>query len=165
MFPSSRWQLHRLVVLFAKFTMNKREIVTTLDVIVWRKSLNKDLTKKQVRENVINFFGNDNLTTYHKTIENAIQNIETMEKGLKRKLKLKCIYHGCAVGLQCACSAHSACTGWLQNSNPSHCICGIDKLGINIHIDIPKMYIKRVCSRPAACLQGTCSLHRLARKF
>ena len=68
--------------------MNKIEIVTTLDVILWRKSLNKDLTKKQVRENVINFFGNDNLTTNHKTIENAIQNIETMEKGFKRKLKL-----------------------------------------------------------------------------
>ena len=50
--------------------------------------MNKDLTKKQVRENVINFFGNDNLTTNHKTIENAIQNIETMEKGFKRKLKL-----------------------------------------------------------------------------
>ena len=41
----------------------------------------------------------------------------------------------------------------------------IEKLGFNIHIDIPKIYIKRVCSRPAACLQGTCSLHRLARKF
>ena len=70
---------------------------------------------------------------------------------------LKCIYHRCAVGLQCFCSAYSACTGWLQNSNQSHCICGIDKLGIKIHIDIPKMYIKgcavglqHACSAPAA---------------
>ena len=78
---------------------------------------------------------------------------------------LKYMYQGCAPGLQCACSAHAACTGWLENSNPSHCICGIEKLGINIHIDIPKIYIQSVCSLPAACLQRTCSLHRLVREF
>ena len=70
---------------------------------------------------------------------------------------LKYIYQGCAVGLQCACSAHAACTGWLENSNPYHCICGIQKLGFNIHIDIPKMYIKKgvqsACSMPAGHLQ------------
>ena len=67
------------------------------------------------------------------------------------------MYHGHAVGLQCACSAHAACTGWLENSNTSHCICGIEILGININIDMPEMYIKRcavglqhACSAPAA---------------
>ena len=194
--------------------------------------MNKDLTKKQVRENVINFFGNDNLTTNHKTIENAIQNIETMEKGFKRKLKLliaseeyekykeippkdntrRCkplvppqsfesphVYRKDSILNKFKCKdchqeftpeenamkhmkddklrtnaslekmddkvKKQTCTWWLDNSNPSHCICEIEKLIINIHIDIPKMYIPRVCSRPAVCLQCTFSLHRVVTEF
>ena len=66
---------------------------------------------------------------------------------------LKYIYQGCAVGLQCACSAHAACTGWLENSNTSHGVCDIEKLTNDIHIDKHKMNMQRVCSQPAACLQ------------
>ena len=32
---------------------------TTLEAIIWKKSLDTKLTKKQVRENAIEFFGND----------------------------------------------------------------------------------------------------------
>ena len=58
--------------------------------------------------------------------------------------------YGSKVGLQCACNAHAACMRCLESYNPSHCICGIEKLGINIHIDIPKMYMQSACSMHAA---------------
>ena len=32
-------------------------------------------------------------------------------------------------------------------------------------VDIPKIYIPGMCSRPAVCLQRTCSLHRVVREF
>ena len=78
---------------------------------------------------------------------------------------LKCLYKGCAVGLQHACSAPAIYTEVLENSNTSHCVCEIEKLRIDIHIDIPNMHIQRVCRPPAAFLQRTFTLHRLVREF
>ena len=69
---------------------------------------------------------------------------------------LICMYKGCVVGLQRTCSALAACTGWLDNSNASHGVCEIEKLINDIHINILKMHMQRVCSWPAACLQHTC---------
>ena len=72
---------------------------------------------------------------------------------------LRQIYKGRILGMQCACSVYAALTGCLKNSNTCHCVCEIEQFWSDIHIDILKMHIHRVCSRPAACLQHTCSVH------
>ena len=52
---------------------------SNLEAIIWRKSMHKKLTKKQVREKAIRFFANDKLSYNHKTIKNAIKSIEMFE--------------------------------------------------------------------------------------
>ena len=60
---------------------------SNLEAIIWRKSLHKKLTKKQVREKAIKFFANDKLSSNHKTIEKAIKSIEMFEKNLNMNLR------------------------------------------------------------------------------
>ena len=61
---------------------------SNLKAIIWRKSLHKKLTKKQVREKAIKFFANDKLSSNHKTIEKAIKSIEMFEKQKIYELKV-----------------------------------------------------------------------------
>ena len=62
------------------------------------------------------------------------------------------------LGLLLACSMLAAFTGCFMNLYSYHCVSEIEKLKINIHIDILMTHIQRVHSWPAVCLQRTCNV-------
>ena len=67
--------------------------------------------------------------------------------------------------LQCDCSMTAGCTECLNNSNPCHCVSEIEKLGINIHIDVPKTHLQRAHASPIMCLRHACSMHMAQMEY
>ena len=52
---------------------------SNIEAIIWRKSLHKELTRKQVKKKAIKFCANEKLSSNHKTIEKAIKSIQTFD--------------------------------------------------------------------------------------